>query len=86
MLSVVVMWFPQMNDVDHLGIGRVMEQCLSHFEDKANIHLSFDIDALDPSVAPHTGTSVRGGLTFRESNYVCEALASSNKLTSVSGC
>jgi len=72
-----------MNDVDHLGIGRVMEQCLSHFEDKSNIHLSFDIDALDPSVAPHTGTSVRGGLTFRESNYVCEALASSNKLTSM---
>ena len=38
------------------------------------IHLSFDVDALDPSVAPSTGTPVRGGLTFREGHYICEAL------------
>lgn len=36
------------------------------------IHLSFDVDALDPSVAPSTGTPVRGGLTFREGHYICE--------------
>lgn len=38
------------------------------------IHLSFDVDALDPSVAPSTGTPVRGGLTFREGHYICEAI------------
>ncbi|OBZ69110.1 Arginase [Grifola frondosa] len=38
------------------------------------IHLSFDVDALDPSVAPSTGTPVRGGLTFREGHYICESI------------
>lgn len=38
------------------------------------VHLSFDVDALDPSVAPSTGTPVRGGLTFREGHYICEAI------------
>jgi arginase len=41
---------------------------------KRPIHLSFDVDALDPSVAPSTGTPVRGGLTFREGHYICEAI------------
>jgi arginase family enzyme len=43
------------------------------------IHLSFDVDALDPSVAPSTGTPVRGGLTFREGHYICEAVAEAVK-------
>ena len=34
--------------------------------------MSFDIDAIDPFFAPYTGTAVRGGLNFREANYVCE--------------
>ena len=38
------------------------------------IHLSFDVDAMDPTVAPSTGTPVRGGLTFREGHYICEAI------------
>lgn len=41
---------------------------------KRPIHLSFDVDALDPTVAPSTGTPVRGGLTFREGHYICEAI------------
>ena len=36
--------------------------------------MSFDIDSIDPFFAPHTGTAVRGGLSFREANYVCEGL------------
>ena len=72
-----------MNDIDRLGIGRVMEECLSHFSGKENLHLSYDIDALDPFYAPSTGTAVRGGLTFREGNYICEALAESGKMTSM---
>lgn len=43
-----------MSDVDRLGIGKVMEEC-NDYLDGRNIHLSFDIDALDPFFAPHTG-------------------------------
>jgi arginase len=72
-----------MYDVDRLGIGKVMEETLSYFQNRKEIHLSFDIDAIDPFFAPHTGTAVTGGLTFREGNYICEALAASGKLTSM---
>ncbi|RYY84034.1 hypothetical protein EON63_10045 [archaeon] len=43
-----------MYDVDRLGIGKVMEQTLDHVKN-SNVHLSFDIDGLDPYFAPHTG-------------------------------
>ena len=43
-----------MSDVDRLGIGKVMEET-NDYLDGRNIHLSFDIDALDPFFAPHTG-------------------------------
>ena len=43
-----------MYEVDRLGIGKVMEQTLDHVKD-SNVHLSFDIDGLDPYYAPHTG-------------------------------
>lgn len=72
-----------MHDVDRLGIGRVMDLCLEHLSDKTDIHLSFDIDSLDPFFAPHTGTAVTGGLTYREGNYICEALSESGRLTSM---
>ena len=55
-----------MRDIDKYGIGKVMEECNDYFRDRANIHLSYDIDAMDPFFAPSTGTAVRGGLTFRE--------------------
>jgi arginase family enzyme len=48
----------QMSDVDRLGIGKVMEQTNDYLDGK-NIHLSFDIDALDPFFAPHTGNSMK---------------------------
>eukprot|EP01035_Chromulina_nebulosa_P018570 gene18570-24294_t len=72
-----------MYDIDKYGIGIVMDKCLDYFKDKPNIHLSFDIDALDPFYAPSTGTAVRGGLTFREGNYICETLSLSKKMTSM---
>ncbi|KAG8989299.1 Arginase, catabolizes arginine to ornithine and urea, partial [Tulasnella sp. 427] len=52
----------------------VMERALNHVCPNRDrpIHLSFDVDALDPTVAPSTGTPVRGGLTFREGHYICE--------------
>lgn len=71
-----------MYDIDRLGIGKVMEESLAHLGEKP-IHLSFDIDAIDPFYAPHTGTAVTGGITFREGNYICEALSASGRLTSM---
>jgi len=65
-----------MHEVDRYGIGKVVEMALDRINpDRSKpIHLSFDVDALDPSVAPSTGTPVRGGLTFREGHYICERL------------
>ncbi|KAG2172308.1 hypothetical protein INT43_004850 [Umbelopsis isabellina] len=71
-----------MHHVDKYGIGKVVEMALDHVNPNRDrpIHLSFDVDALDPSVAPSTGTPVRGGLTFREGHYICEALAETGLL------
>lgn len=74
-----------MTEIDHFGIGRVMEMALEHLlqNDPARpLHLSYDIDAIDPVHAPATGTAVRGGLTFREAHYVAEAVALSGNLAS----
>lgn len=74
-----------MFDIDKLGIGKVMDLAISHLMKNDNdrpIHLSYDIDAVDPAFAPATGTSVRGGLTFREAHYVAEAAVASGLLAS----
>lgn len=74
-----------MSDIDRYGIGHVMDLALHHLLAKnpnRPLHLSYDIDAVDPVLAPATGTAVRGGLTFREAHYVAEAAASSGNLAS----
>ena len=45
--------------------------------------MSYDIDAVDPHWAPSTGTVVRGGLTFREANYIAEAVSDTGRLVSM---
>lgn len=71
-----------MQDIDRHGIGKVMEMCVEDLGDN-DIHLSYDVDAIDPFFAPSTGTAVRGGLTFREGNYVCESLYATGRLRSM---
>ena len=74
-----------MYDIDHLGIGRVMDLALDHLlKNNPNrpIHLSYDIDAVDPIHAPATGTAVRGGLTWREAHFVAEHVVKSGNLAS----
>ncbi|KAI2500049.1 Arginase family [Fragilaria crotonensis] len=74
-----------MHDIDHYGIGAVMDMALGQLlKDDPNrpLHLSYDIDAVDPFLAPATGTAVRGGLNFREAHYVAEAMAMSGNLAS----
>ncbi|CEG42480.1 arginase [Plasmopara halstedii] len=69
-----------MQDVDRHGIGKTMEMALDHLcgRKQRPLHMSYDIDAVDPLVAPSTGTRVRGGLTWREAHYVAEAVAETN--------
>ncbi|KAL2829709.1 hypothetical protein BDW59DRAFT_141858 [Aspergillus cavernicola] len=72
-----------MHDVDRHGIGRVVEMALAHIGNDTPIHLSFDVDALDPQWAPSTGTPVRGGLTLREGDFICECVHETGNLTSM---
>ncbi|KAF7368153.1 Arginase [Mycena venus] len=62
-----------MHDVDKYGIGKVVKMALNHVnpDGKLPIHLSFDIDALDPFAAPSTVCLVDGGLTLREGRSIC---------------
>eukprot|EP00048_Salpingoeca_helianthica_P024204 m.30519 g.30519 ORF g.30519 m.30519 type:complete len:369 (-) comp9248_c1_seq1:251-1357(-) len=71
-----------MYHVDRYGIGKVMEMLLDHLGDRP-LHMSYDIDACDPVIAPSTGTKVRGGLSFREAHYVAEAVAETGRLGSL---
>uniref|UniRef100_A0A672Q824 Arginase-2, mitochondrial-like n=1 Tax=Sinocyclocheilus grahami TaxID=75366 RepID=A0A672Q824_SINGR len=72
-----------MRDIDRMGIQRVMEVTLDHLlaRKQRPIHLSFDIDAFDPSLAPATGTPVNGGLTYREGIYVTEEIHNTGLLS-----
>ena len=71
-----------MHEVDRYGIGEVMEVVKKHLEGRP-LHLSYDIDAVDPLHAPATGTVVRGGLNYREALYVAEAAADTGRLGSL---
>ncbi len=74
-----------MHDVDKFGIGKVLFLAMQHVNPMRNrvFHLSFDIDAVDPHYAPSTGTSVPGGLTFREAHYIAEAMGATGLLGSM---
>ena len=72
------------NAIDKMGIGNVIEQAIEIAGNgTAGIHLSFDIDAIDPQAAPGTGTVVHSGLTVREAFLAVESLADSRKLLSI---
>ena len=60
-----------------------MDMALGHIGTDTPIHLSFDVDALDPMWAPSTGTPVRGGLTLREGDYICECVHETGSLVAV---
>ena len=57
-----------------------MDMALGWIGTDTPIHLSFDIDALDPMWAPSTGTAVRGGLTLREGDFITECVAATGSL------
>jgi arginase len=73
-----------MKDIDHLGIAPVIAQALEIVtNDTRGLHVSLDIDALDPREAHGVGTPVRGGLTYREASFMMEEIAASGKMTSL---
>ena len=73
-----------MSDVDRLGMTQVMEQAIAIAGAGGRpIHVSFDMDAIDPSEAPGTGTPVKGGLSYREAHLAMEMLAESGQLGSI---
>ena len=72
-----------MHEIDRLGMTRVMEEAIAHVsKDTDGVHLSFDLDALDPLEAPGVGTPVKGGITYRESHLAMEMLAEADIITS----
>jgi arginase len=73
-----------MSDVDKLGMTRVIEEALAIAGSGGRpIHVSFDMDGIDPSEAPGTGTPVKGGLSFREAHLAMEMLYESGQLQSI---
>lgn len=73
-----------MSEIDERGVGPCMDEALERANaGTAGFHLSFDLDALDPRIAPGVGTPVRGGLTYREGHLVCEKASRSGRLLSL---
>ncbi|OMF75968.1 arginase [Paenibacillus glucanolyticus] len=72
-----------MQDIDRLGMFRVMEEAIRITSAGTDgVHLSFDIDSVDPKIAPGTGTPVQGGLSYREAHLAMEMLSESGIVTS----
>lgn len=73
-----------MKEIDELGMKSVMREAIKIAGTGVDqVHLSFDVDSVDPIEAPGTGTSVRGGLTYREAHLAMEMLHDSGQVTSV---
>ena len=70
-----------MEQIDRIGMVAVLEKAIERVSrDVDGIYLSLDMDALDPRHAPGVGTSVPGGLTYREAHLLCEVVAETGKL------
>ncbi len=73
-----------MSDIDRIGMARVIDEALAIACDgPASLHVSFDMDGIDPTEAPGVGTPVRGGISYREAHFLMEAVASSGALGSL---
>jgi arginase len=72
-----------MKEVDAYGVARVVRGALKDLSDLQRVHLSFDLDVVDPEVAPGVGTPVRGGLTYREAHLVMELANEAGIVTSL---
>jgi arginase len=72
-----------MRSVDEMGMRAVMGQALLGVDDDTHLHVSFDVDFLDPAIAPGVGTTVAGGPTYREAQLCMEMIADSGRMCSL---
>jgi len=72
-----------MSEIDRIGIEPCMRDAIAHAAGAAFLHLSFDMDVVDPDYAPGVGTPVRGGLSYREAHLAMETVAESGLLDSL---
>ncbi len=72
-----------MHEIDRLGMAKVMQESIEYLKERTDgVHLSLDLDGLDPHDAPGVGTPVPGGMTYRESHLALEMLSESGIITS----
>jgi arginase len=72
-----------MHEIDRMGMAKVMEETIAYLKEKTDgVHLSLDLDGLDPSDAPGVGTPVIGGISYRESHLAMEMLEEARIITS----
>jgi arginase len=72
-----------MRYIDEIGMKRVMEEALGGIDADTHLHVSFDVDFLDPSIAPAVGTTVLGGPNYREAQLCMEMIADTGRLGSL---
>src|SRR5438105_1288262 len=72
-----------MSDVDRIGVEPVLREALEHVAGEGFVHVSLDMDVLDPEVAPGVGTPVRGGLSYREAHLAMELVSESGIVSSL---
>ena len=72
-----------MRAIDEVGMRQVMERALAGMDADTHLHVSFDVDFLDPDIAPGVGTTVPGGPTYREAQLCMEMIADSGRLASL---
>jgi arginase len=72
-----------MSELDRRGVEPVVREALERVEGAPFVHVSLDMDVVDPEVAPGVGTPVRGGLSYREAHLAMELVAESGLLASL---
>ena len=72
-----------MRYIDEMGMRQTMEQALMGLDEHTHLHVSFDVDFLDPEIAPGVGTTVPGGPTYREAQLCMEMIADTGRLASL---
>jgi arginase len=72
-----------MRAIDELGMGQVMDRALDGLDANTHLHVSLDVDFLDPEIAPGVGTTVPGGPSYREAQLCMEMIADTGRLASL---
>ena len=72
-----------MRYIDEIGMKRAMEEALEGMDEDTHLHVSFDVDFLDPAIAPGVGTTVPGGPNYREAQLVMEMIADTGRMGSL---